>query len=118
MYLHLCMPNQRAKDRPRIMFVCSQKLADDLQARASQENRSRSNLIETLLTEVMYGQSAGIKEERSQLQTFLKLLTTDARPNDPDLIELAHDLDLDVKLLLKLRDRLFPSKPKQPNGHG
>jgi hypothetical protein len=101
------------------MFVCSQKLADDLQARAVQENRSRSNLIETLLTEVMYPQqnSSQIKEESSQLQAFLKLLTSDKPPTDPDLIELAHDLELDVKLLINLRDRLFPTRPKQPNGH-
>lgn len=113
------MPNQRAKDRPRIMFVCSQKLADDLQARAVQENRSRSNLIETLLTEVMYTQqtSSPIKEETNQLQAFLKLLTSDKPPSNPDLIELAHDLELDVKLLISLRDRLFPTRPKQPNGH-
>ena len=114
------MPNQRAKDRPRIMFVCGQKLADDLQARANKENRSRSNLIETLLTEVMYGQSTSsspIKEKNNVLQgAFLNLLTSDIRPSDSDIIELAHDLDMDVKLLIKLRDRLFP-KPKQRNGH-
>ncbi|MBA3920197.1 MAG: hypothetical protein H0X31_00240 [Nostocaceae cyanobacterium] len=47
------MPNQRNPNRPRVQFVCSQRLADLLQEWADSENRSRSNLIETLLEKVI-----------------------------------------------------------------
>lgn len=46
------MPNQPRVGRPRVQFVCDQWLADYLQDWAESENRSRSNLIETLLVEV------------------------------------------------------------------
>jgi metal-responsive CopG/Arc/MetJ family transcriptional regulator len=106
------MPNQRAKDRPRIMFVCSQKLADDLQERANRENRSRSNLIETLLTEVMEGRISQ-RDDKSLGFSATTLLKKLLQPmSDTDIILLSHDYDLDPKLLLEVRDRL-----SQKNGN-
>lgn len=43
----------RDRYRPRIMFVCDRSVADLLQQWAERENRTRSNLCETLLKEAI-----------------------------------------------------------------
>ncbi|KYC34498.1 hypothetical protein WA1_51640 [Scytonema hofmannii PCC 7110] len=43
----------RDRYRPRIMFVCDREVADLLQQWANQENRTRSNLTETLVKEAI-----------------------------------------------------------------
>lgn len=43
----------RDKYRPRIMFVCDREVANLLQQWAQQENRTRSNLVETLILETI-----------------------------------------------------------------
>jgi hypothetical protein len=43
----------RDKYRPRVQFVCDREVADLLQQWAQQENRTRSNLTETLVLEAI-----------------------------------------------------------------
>ncbi|MUH00375.1 hypothetical protein F7734_52145 [Scytonema sp. UIC 10036] len=43
----------RDKYRPRVQFVCDREVADLLQQWANQENRTRSNLTETLVKEAI-----------------------------------------------------------------
>ena len=101
------MPNQRAKDRPRIMFVCSQTLADDLQARANKENRSRSNLIETLLTEMMSeelnAQSVlSVDDFADQVKKYIALLMGERDRNGISYVLLGEALGVDPEKLHEL----------------
>jgi len=55
------------------MFVCNQKLADNLQEWANSENRSRSNLIETLLERVV---NDWVKEKEAIASEIEKSIST------------------------------------------
>jgi hypothetical protein len=43
------MPNSPKKDRPRVQFVCDQWVKEYIDQWASLENRSASNLVETIV---------------------------------------------------------------------
>ncbi|MGI2909227.1 ribbon-helix-helix domain-containing protein [Tolypothrix sp. VBCCA 56010] len=115
------MPNQRAKDRPRVQFVCDQKLADDLQGWADSENRSRSNLIETLLFEVVSERERSsdphglpTSELIDQLKKFLQLLTGDRERNGISYVLLGQTLGIDPEKLHELYVLVEECRAKQP----
>ncbi|KYC36846.1 hypothetical protein WA1_45125 [Scytonema hofmannii PCC 7110] len=47
------MPNAPKKDRPRVQFVCDQWVKEYLDQWAGVENRSTSNLIETIILDAV-----------------------------------------------------------------
>lgn len=47
------MPNSPRKDRPRVQFVCDQWVKDYLDQWSDSENRSSSNLIETIIMDAV-----------------------------------------------------------------
>ena len=113
--------------RPKISIYISEEQKEVLESWAKSETRTVSNLVShliekgineyTLLEDKNKTTQQLASNKEGELQGFLKLLTSDKPPSDPDLIELAHNLGLDVKLLISLRDRLFPTRRKQPNEH-
>jgi len=118
------VPNQRAKDRPRVQFVCDQKLANDLQGWADSENRSRSNLIETLLFEVMSERerstnpnSLPTNELIDQLRKFIQLLIGDRDRNGISYVLLGQTLGIDPEklheLYLLVQECRTKHKPKE-----
>ena len=100
------MPNQRKADRPRVQFVCSQKLADSLQEWADSENRSRSNLIETLLEEVVSDRdnlnNLPTHELIDQMRKFIDLLMGERERNGISYVLLGQALRVDSEKLHEL----------------
>ena len=53
------MPNSPKKDRPRVQFVCDQWVKEYIDQWASLENRSTSNLVETIVLGAVQARQAG-----------------------------------------------------------
>lgn len=100
------MPNQPAKDRPRVMFVCSQQLANQLQELANKQNRSRSNLIETLLEEVVSDRLSTTEtisvDDVDQIKKFIALLLGERDRQGISFVLLGQALDIDPEKLHEL----------------
>jgi hypothetical protein len=52
------MPNSPKKDRPRVQFVCDQWVKEYIDQWAGLENRSTSNLIETIVLGAVHARQA------------------------------------------------------------
>jgi hypothetical protein len=102
--------------RPRIMFICEQEAKDFLEGWASSENRTVSNLVETLVTEAITVKQSG-RSDKEALELALDLLNTMIEGKPPTLAQiakLAHETDLKEEDLLKLRELI--AKGKAANG--
>lgn len=105
--------------RPRIAFICDQELKDALEKWADAEGRTLSNLMERIAQNALaQHQNANVTPlslienyeadtENATASAFLKLLATNRRPTDSEVVEFARKFGVSVDALLKLRDRLF-----------
>lgn len=102
--------------RPRVMFICEQEAKDFLEEWASSENRTVSNLVETLVTDAITVKQSG-RSDKEALELALDLINTMIEGKPPTLAQiakLAHETDLKEEDLLKLRELV--AKGKAANG--
>jgi hypothetical protein len=101
------------------MFICEQEVKDFLEEWASSENRTVSNLVETLVTDAIAIKKEG-RSDKEALELALDILNTLIAGKPPTLAQiakLAHETDLTEEQLLKLRDRISkPNGGKAKNG--
>lgn len=91
--------------RPRVMFICEQEVKDYLEGWADSENRTVSNLVETLVTDAITVKQSG-RSDKEALAFALDLISTLIEGKPPTLAQiakLAHETDLKEEDLLKLR---------------
>jgi hypothetical protein len=97
------------------MFICEQEVKDFLEGWADSENRTVSNLVETLVTDAIATKQSG-RSDKKALELAIDLLNTLIEGKPPTLTQiakLAHETVLEEEDLLKLRELL--SKEKTAN---
>jgi len=112
-------PNQRKPDRPRVQFVCSEQLASTLQEWADRDNRSRSNLIETLLEEVVSDRnnphSLPTNELIDQITKFIALLLGERERDGVSYVLLGQTLSIDPEKLHDLYQLVQQCRSERQN---
>ncbi len=125
------MPQGKHK-RPRINFGLSDQSKAELEEWAQTENRTVSNLVETIIELALAERRNKPKHHR---RTTIASLVTDnyekllsmgcikperlealmrgEKPNTSDLTKLAHNLELDEEYIVELRDQSFPQSKRQ-----
>ncbi len=92
-------------------------LREPLELLASREERNLNQMIRFLIKEGLERrQLSTFNTNTSEVADFIKLLANGERPLDAQIIEIAHDLDIEEEKLVELRDRLFPNRDKLANG--
>jgi len=108
--------------RPRIAFICSEETKLELEQWAERENRTVSNLVESVVLEVLSRNKSKAEplveeEEEADLdaEDFLRILLSGRLPTDGELIEVATTLGVKAEKLIELRTKL-QGKKKATNG--
>jgi len=102
--------------RPQVAFICNPETKTFLEEWASSENRTVSNLVETVVTDAITEKQSG-RSNKEALELALDLLNTMIEGKPPTLAQiakLAHETDLKEEDLLKLRELI--AKGKATNG--
>lgn len=68
------MPNAPKRDRPRVQFICDQWVKDYLEQWSSIENRSTSNLIETIVLDAIKIRKQALEVEGKSPSTIHELV--------------------------------------------
>ena len=119
------MPKYR---RPRIAFICSEETKQKLEQWATQQNRTVSNLVESIILEAFSRENEQAQplpqsltnqqeeeEEDLNAEDFLRILLSGRLPTDGELIEVATTLGVKAEKLIELRSKL-KDKKKTTNG--
>lgn len=102
--------------RPRVAFICSPETKEFMEEWAKSENRTLSNLIETIVEDAATAKQSG-RSDKEALAFALDLINTMIEGKPPSLAQiakLAHETDLKEEDLLKLRELV--ARGKAANG--
>lgn len=111
--------------KAKITFTCTQEARNFLENWAAAERRTISNLVEGLVDDAITAKGEPINPvpppDESNATVLLKLLASGKRPEDGELLEVAHKTGIREEELIQLRDHLFPNgnpqeKKKATNG--
>jgi hypothetical protein len=100
---------------PDRISVDIQGLREPLESLAAQEERTLNQMIRFLVKEGLERRGMLVPDHSTNPYAFLKALANGERLTDAQLIELAHDLDIQEEKLLQLRDYLL-NQEKLTNG--
>lgn len=98
-----------------------------LERLAEQEEASLNVLVRRFIREALQARGILLEpiEDETEAIDFLLTILSGRRPDDEQIVELAHILDTEEEALMALRDKLFPPPPppssdgeKKPNGNG
>lgn len=100
---------------PDRISVDIQGLREPLESLAAQEERTLNQMIRFLVKEGLERRGILVPDRSTNPYAFLKALANGERLTDAQLVELAHDLDIQEEKLLQLRDCLV-NQDKLTNG--
>lgn len=109
--------------KPKVSIYLPPEIKEELDNWAEEENRSVSNLVETIIRETITKRRKKPKTQSQETETdeidaaaLLQLLASGKRPTDGEVLVVANESGIDEEELKKLRDRLFPQRKKTGNG--
>jgi len=101
-------------DKPRVTTYLRQEMYDRLATIAERENRSVSNLVYEIIDNYLISTPEHSTVKEFDAKAFFNLAGKGKRPTDEEIEVLAKSLSMDEEVLRSLRDRMFPTRRKNP----